>query len=142
MADIPPSAQVSAIDRLGISKILGITHADIIVETSKPPKIMMKSTSQRLTGSTSDCYTELVIRRLYYVSRPVLGEAVGASIILRRYPRSSSHPIIDRGYDDAELRLYPNNGYEQHAQAIDELRDGFSHLIRDFIEKHIHYQVK
>jgi hypothetical protein len=138
---LAPPQQVKALSSFDLVGALKLPSSNVVFEEPLPKKSL--NSKQRLTGSTVNCYFELVITKNQYMKEPLRGGSLSNSFVLRDFrevkPRAGVHAgrvgKVHKGHGDTGLKVFPPETTYMTEEAEKELHGAFAANVREFAAK-------
>jgi hypothetical protein len=143
MADfLGPDVQVAELKKIGVADALKLRNYRIVVEEPTPfnedlkdnPELKAKAkamnarikSKQRLSGSTSQCYAELITTHVFYHNGMMYGSNLFTGWIYREFGDKPVATKVAMGQVKNPLEHFPPKTEETVAAAKAELRDAYA----------------
>jgi len=121
---LDPAAQTALLGEIDLPALLHAEPARVVIH-AEPLTRAQALAPERQSGSTSTCYSELIVRQLFYDYAPMAGKSLRTLFAYRRFGDS---PLVQSSFTtfaESGLLVFPAATAE-HAQAAEaELRQAY-----------------
>lgn len=129
---LPSALQIELLQKLDVAAKLGLQNYSPVWHSEPLDSRTIRTTPGRLTGSTSDCYAELIGDDVFFQQDVFSGSYLKSLIRFRAFGPGPAPTRSFSTWTRTQLTAFPPKEDSQNEAAVAELRDAFTNNISAF----------
>jgi hypothetical protein len=128
---LAPEAQGALLGTLDLPRLFGAAPAEVVVHP-EPLTYAAASAPVRQSASTSPCYSELIVRQIFYDEAPMAGKSLRSLLVYRRF---GSAPEVQSSFStwaETSLSTFPAQTAAEAQAADAELLQAYRNNVSGF----------
>lgn len=123
--------QLALLQALDLPAMLGLAARQVVTH-AEPLSRAAAAATTRNAPSTSTCYEELVVSKLFYDRAPIAGKSLKSMIVLRTFGDAPEVRSSFATWAETGLRIFPAAAADQADAADAELAAAYQNNVRKF----------
>lgn len=129
-------SQLDALQELDLRTLLPLTPGTTIIRHEQPlERKSMNKVKTRRAGSSSKCYSELIVADVLYEKHPIYGRSLKTLLMVRQFGSDQKIDAQFKAWGGNGLKLFPPKEGEDAIAALDELVSVYKANFEEFAKK-------